>query len=121
MLLRLPNSAARFAVLVLAFAIAAALTFFSIRNARAANQSGIGTRAGYEAAARLEPANPENWHLLGRYWQYTLDEPDPGRAISNFRRPLSLNPRYPDASLELGALDDSDGDFTAAPYAYLQP
>jgi hypothetical protein len=119
MLLRLSNSAARFAVLVLAFALAAALTFFSIRNARAANQYGLGTRAGYEAAARLEPANPENWYLLGRYWQYTLDEPDPGRAISNFRRALSLNPRYPDAWLDLGTLYESEGDFPAARDAYL--
>jgi hypothetical protein len=120
MFLRLPNSAARFAVLVLAFALAAALTFFSIRNARAANQSGLATRAGYEAAARLEPANPENWYLLGRYWQYTLDEPDPGRAIGNFRRALSLNPRYPDAWLDLGTLYEAEGDLSAARDAYLQ-
>ena len=120
MLLRLPNSAARFAVFVLAFALAATLTFFGIRNARAANKSGLGTRAGYEAAARLEPANPENWYHLGRYWQYTLDEPDPGRAISNFRRALSMNPRYPDAWLDLGTLYESEGDLRAARDAYLQ-
>src|SRR5260370_8991773 len=95
MLLRLPNPAARFAVLVLAFALATTLTFFTVRNARAANQAELGTRAGYEAAASLEPANPENWYLLGRYWQYTLDDPDPALAINNFPRALALNPRYP--------------------------
>ncbi|HXN50661.1 MAG TPA: tetratricopeptide repeat protein [Candidatus Acidoferrum sp.] len=120
MLLRLPNPAARLAVLVFAFALAAILTFFAIRNARAANQAGLGTRAGYEAAARLEPANPETWYLLGRYWQYTLDEPDPGRAIHNFRRALSLNPRSADAWLDLGAVYESEGDFPAARDAYLQ-
>ncbi len=120
MLLRLPNPAARLAVVVLAFALAAALTFFSVRNARAANQAGLGTRAGYEAAASLEPANPENWYLLGRYWQYTLDDPDPALAISNFRRALSLNPRYADAWLDLGTVYESEGDFSAARDAYLQ-
>ena len=53
MLLRLPNPAARLAVLVFAFALAAILTFFAMRNARAANQAGLGTRAGYEAAERF--------------------------------------------------------------------
>jgi len=120
MLLRLPNPAARLAVVVLAFALAAALTFFSVRNARAANQAGLGTRAGYEAAASLEPANPGNWYLLGRYWQYTLDDPDPALAISNFRRALSLNPRYADAWLDLGTVYESEGDFSAARDAYLQ-
>jgi cytochrome c-type biogenesis protein CcmH/NrfG len=92
MLLRLPNPAARLAVLAFALVLAATLTFLSVRNARAANQAGLGTRAGYEAAARLEPANPENWYLLGRYWLYTLDDPDPSRAIISFRRAVSLVP-----------------------------
>ena len=120
MLLRLPNPAARLAILFLAVALAAALTFFSIRNARAANQAGLGTRAGYEAAARLEPTNPDNWYRLGRYWQYTLDDPDPALAISNFRRALSLNPRYADAWLDLGTVYESEGNFSAARDAYLQ-
>jgi TPR repeat len=120
MLLRLPNPAARLAVLVLAFALAVTLAFFSVRNARAANQAGLGTRAGYESAASLEPTNPENWYLLGRYWQYTLDDPDPALAINNFRRALSLNPRYADAWLDLGAVYESEGNFAAARDAYLQ-
>src|ERR1700730_7327398 len=120
MLLRFPNAAARLAVLVFALALAATLTFFGIRNARAASQAGLGTHAGYEAAVRLEPSNPENWYLLGRYWQYTLDEPDPTRAISNFRRALSLNPRFVNASLEVGAIYEPDGDTSAAREAYLQ-
>jgi Tetratricopeptide repeat len=120
MLLRLPNPAARLAVLALALGLAATLTFLGVRNARAANQAGLGTRAGYEAAARLEPGNAENWYLLGRYWQYTLEEPDPNRAISNFRRALFLNPRSADAWLDLGAVYESEGDFPSARDAYLQ-
>jgi TPR repeat protein len=106
MLLRLPNPAARLAVLLLSITLAAIPSFFSIRNVRAAHEDGLGTRTGFEAAARLEPSNPENWYLLARYWQYTLDEPDPSRAIANFRRALSLNPRFTDAWLDLGTIYD---------------
>ena len=120
MLLRVPNPAVRLAVVLLAFALAAALTFFSIRNARAANLAELGTRAGYEAAVRLEPANAENWYFLGRYWQYSLDDPNPSLAISSFRRALSLNPRYSDAWLDLGTVYEFEGDSSAARDAYLQ-
>src|SRR3979490_1135928 len=114
MLLRLPNSAALLAVLVFALALAATLTFFGIRNARATSRAGLGTRAGYEAAVRLEPSNPENWDLLGGYWQYTLDEPDPNRSISNFRRALSLRPIAATTLIDLSPVYESEGDFPAA-------
>jgi tetratricopeptide (TPR) repeat protein len=120
MILRLSNPAARLAMVVFAFVLAATLAFFSIRNARAVSQAGLGTRAGYEAAVRLEPDNAENWYLLGRYWQYTLDEPNPARAISNFRLALSLNPRSADTWLDLAAVYESEGDFALARDAYLQ-
>jgi len=121
MLLRLPNPAARLAVLVFAFALAVTLTFLSVRNARAVNNAGLGTRAGYEAAVRLEPANAENWYLFGRYWQYTLDEPDSRRAISNFRRALAINPAYTDAWLDLASVYETEGNAPAALDAFLQP
>jgi hypothetical protein len=120
MLLRLPNPAARFAVLVFSITLAATLSFFGIRNARASYEAALGTRAGYEAATRLEPDDSENWYLLGRYWQYTLEEPDPSRAIDNFRHALSLNPRSADAWLDLGTVSESEGNFAAARDAYIQ-
>src|SRR5579864_7022303 len=104
MLLRLPNPAARLGVLVLSIILAGVLCLSSIRDARADHEAGLGTRAGFEAAARLEPGNPENWYQLGRYWQYTLDDPDPRHAIDNFRHALSLNPGSADAWLDLGTI-----------------
>lgn len=120
MILRLSSPAARLAVIALAFALAFTLAFFSVRNARAAGQVALGTRAGYEAAVRLEPANSENWYLLGRYWQYSLDDPDPARAVANFRRALSLNPHSADAWLDLAAVFETEDDFASAREAYLQ-
>jgi len=120
MLLRPPNVPARLAIALLALALAATLAYSSIRNARAAHQASLGTRSGYEAAARLEPGNPENWYLLGRYWQYTLDEPDARRAIQNYRHSLSVNPRSANAWLELAAVYESEGDLPNARDAFLQ-
>ena len=52
MLLRLPNGAAHFAVIVFAFAIAAALPFFGVRLVRVANQVELATRELSWAAAK---------------------------------------------------------------------
>jgi hypothetical protein len=120
MLLRLPNAPARLAVAILAVALAATLAYYSIRNARAVRQASLGTRLGYETAARLEPDNAENWYLLGRYWQYSLDEPDASRAIRNYRDSLSLNPRSADTWLDLAAVYESEGDLRSAREAFLQ-
>lgn len=120
MLLRLPNSAARLAVVCVAFTLATTLAYSSIRNARAVHQAALGTRSGYETAVRLEPANPENWYVLGRYWQYTLDEPDAPRAIENYRHSLSLNPHSADTWLDLAAVYESTGDLSNARDAFLQ-
>src|SRR5260370_8275513 len=92
MLLRLPNVPARLATVFFALLLGLILAYLSIRNARADYYANLATRAGYETAARLEPENAVNWYLLGRYWQYTLDEPDARRAILNYRHAISLNP-----------------------------
>jgi tetratricopeptide (TPR) repeat protein len=120
MLLRLPNLPARLALALFASALAATLAYFSIRNALAVHQASRGTRSGYETAARLEPDNAENWYLLGRYWQYSLDEPDARRAVQNYRHALFLNPRSADTWLELAAVYDSEGDLQNARDAFLQ-
>ncbi len=120
MLLRLPNVPARLAVVLLALTLAVTLAYCSIRNADAVHEASLGTRSGYETAARLEPGNAENWHLLGRYWQYTLDEPDARRAIQNYRHALFLNPRSADTWLDLAAVYESEGDLQNARDAFLQ-
>jgi len=120
MLLRLPNAPARAAVAILAFTLAATLAYSSIRNARAVHQASLGTRPGYETAARLESDNAENWYLLGRYWQYSLDEPNASHAIQNYRHSLSLDPRSADTWLDLAAVYESEGNLQSARDAFLQ-
>jgi tetratricopeptide (TPR) repeat protein len=120
MLLRLPNVQARLATVCFAAILGAALAYFSISNARADYYVSLATRVGYEKATRLEPENAVNWYLLGRYWQYTLDEPDARRAILNYRHAISLNPHSAATWLDLAAAYESEGDIQDARGAFLQ-
>src|SRR2546423_2638322 len=118
MLVRLPNPASRFLLPSLAFILCAGLSYFSIRVAWAAHKIGLGTAAGFQAAVRWEPSNAENWYLLGRYWQYTLDEPDAERAIRYYRSALALNPHDAGVWMDLGTAYESEGNWQAAGDAF---
>ena len=117
--LRLANPAARLLLVLFAFLLVLALSFFSIRNALAAYCAGLATSAGYERAVQLEPGNYENWYLLGHYWQYSLNEPDPARAIDDYRVALQLNPRFSDAWLDLATLYEFEDRLPEARDAFL--
>ena len=120
MVLRLSSAAARLTLVFIALILATTLSYSSIRNALAAYYSGLETQAGYERAAQLEPGNPEHWFLLGRYWQYNLEDPDVGRALNAYRTSLSLDPRDASVWLDLATAYESQGDLPAAREAFLQ-
>lgn len=105
MLSRLANPAARFIFILFALV-------FSIRNALAAHHAGLGTSAGYERATHLEPGKIENCYLCGRYWQHTLEEPNPAHAVNDCRTALSLNLQ---SWLDLGTLYESEGTASQTP------
>lgn len=119
MVLRLKRRAYRAGVLVAATVGGTALSFFGIRNALAVHASGLGTRAGFERAVHLEPQNARNWYLLGRYWQYNIENPDLQRAIANYRRALSLEPNSADTWLDLASAYDGEGLTDHARQAFL--
>jgi len=119
MILRLSSNAQRGLLIVASFAVALILSYFSIRNALAAHYAGLETPEGYERATHLEPANPRNWYLLGRYWQYNLEDPDAARAIRSYLSALSLNPGSSDTWLDLATTYESEGNLTAARDAFL--
>ena len=95
------------------------LSYFSVRNALAAHFVGLQTRQGYERATRLEPRDFQNWLLLGRYWQYSLEETDTPRALQAYNVALSLNPRSADLWSDAGAAYETEGDIAAARDAFL--
>jgi tetratricopeptide (TPR) repeat protein len=120
MVLRLSSAPARLTLVLVAFLLAAMLAYFSVRNALAAYDRGLQTRVGYERAARREPTNAENWFLVGRYWQYNLEESDAQRAINAYRTSLSLDPRAAVVWLDLATAYESQGDLPATREAYQQ-
>lgn len=114
MILRLSTSAERAALAVAALLLAAFLSYFSIRNARAEHLVGLETVDGLSRAVELEPNNARNWFLLGRYWLYNLEDPDVPRAIRIYETSLALDPRSAETWLDLAAAYESLNDLAAA-------
>jgi hypothetical protein len=103
------------AVVVLCF-----LSYFSIRVARAAHATGLNTRQGYERAVRLEPSDPRNWYLLGRFYQYDFEQPNPDTALQALLVARSLDPTSADILLDLATNYDEAGKNAEARAAYLE-
>src|SRR4029077_5326192 len=120
MIIRLSSPAAHGPLVLFALVLAVGLSYSGIRNAVAANDAGLNTAEGFERAARLEPDSPRNWDLLGRYWQYNMDDPDAQRAIRAYQTALSLDPRSASTWLDLGMAYESEGDPARAQNAFLQ-
>jgi len=78
-----------------------------------ANRRGPCTRGAPRAA------DPRNWYLLGRYWQYNLEDPDAQRAIRFYLSALSLNPLSPETWLDLATAYESESNLVAARDAFL--
>jgi hypothetical protein len=116
---RLSSSANRGVILALALATALFLAYFSIRNAFAAHYADLQTLQGYERATRLEPDNFNNWYLLGRYWQYNLEDADAARAIRAYTVASQLSPGSADIWLDLAISFESEGNIPAAREAFL--
>jgi tetratricopeptide (TPR) repeat protein len=118
--LRLSSSAQRGVLVLGATFVAALLSYFSIRNARADHFAGLETRQALERATELEPGDARNWYLLGRYWQFNLEDPDAQKAARAYKTGVSLDPRSTVSWLGLGAAYESIGDLAHAREAFLQ-
>src|SRR5215831_12156186 len=116
---RISTPSYRATILALALLAAGFLSYFSIRNALAAHNADLQTLAGYERATQLEPGDFRNWHLLGRYWQYNLEDADTSRAIHAYTVALSLNPHSAEVWLDLAAAHEAEGNLAAARDAFL--
>jgi tetratricopeptide (TPR) repeat protein len=120
MILRLSNSAQRGALALAAFLVAALLSYFSVRNARADHFAGLPTRQGLERATQLEPGDARNWYLLGRYWQFNLEDSDAQKAAGAYKTAVSIDPHSTVSWLGLGSAYESVGDLPHAREAFLQ-
>lgn len=120
MILRLSSSAQRAALVLVAFLVAALLSYFSVRNARADHFASLQTLQALERATQLEPGDARNWYLLGRYWQFNLEDSDPKKAVRAYQTAVSLDPRSTVSWLGLGSAYESAVDLARAREAFLQ-
>src|SRR6266851_5185426 len=120
MILRLSSSAQRGALVFGAAFAAVFLSYFSVRNARADHFAGLPTRQALERATELEPGDARNWYLLGRYWQFSLEDSDAQKAVRAYKIAVSVDPRSTVSWLGLGSAYDSVGDLAHAREAFLQ-
>ena len=120
MILRLSSPAQRGMLVAVAFLVAALLSYSSIRNARAEHFAGLQTLKELERATQLEPGHARNWYLLGRYWQFNLDDSDAQQAIRAYQIAASIDPHSAEAWLGLGSAQESVGNLAAARGAFLQ-
>src|SRR6202163_1998958 len=119
MLVSLSSAAARGALVGVALAIAAYLSYFSVQTARARYYTATETLHGFERATEIEPGNARNWYLLGRYLQYSFEDSNPQRAISSYLRSLEIDPNATSTWLELAATYESEGNDVAARNAFI--
>jgi tetratricopeptide (TPR) repeat protein len=120
MILRLSSPASRGMLVALGVALTSGFCYSGIRNAMAVHNAGLNTLEGYERATQLEPDDARNWYLLGRYWQYNMEEPDARRAIRAYQTAVVYDSHSADAWLDLGTAYESEGDIAAARNAFLQ-
>jgi len=109
----------RLLVVISSCAIAIVLSYFGFRNAIATYYLNLDTRAGYERAVALEPANARNWFLLGRSYLYDFEQPEPALAVQSLRKAVALDPYSAEALLDLAAAYDGQGDTANARQAFL--
>src|SRR6266853_1448308 len=109
----------RLLIVIFSLALATFLSYFGVRNAIATYYLNLDTRAGYERAAALEPANARNWFLLGRSYLYDFEQPEPALAVQSFRKAVALDPYSAEALLDLAAAYDGQGDTANARQAFL--
>src|ERR1700686_677056 len=115
----LPSAAGRGALVGVALAMAAYLSYFSVQTARARYYTETQTLQGFERATQIEPDDARNWYLLGRYLQYSFEDANPQRAISSYRKSLEIDPLATATWLELAATFESEGNDVAARNAFL--
>jgi hypothetical protein len=119
MTVSLSSAAARGALVGIALVVAAYLSYFSVRTARATYYTDSETLHGFERATQIEPGNARNWYLLGRYLQYSFEDSNQQRAIASYRKALEIDPGYTSAWLELAATYESEGNDMATRNAFL--
>lgn len=104
------NPVERWTAVTIAIALAAWLCYVGAIHGLAGHYAASANPDDWSRAARIEPANGENWYRLGRYRQLDFDHQDIPLAISFYRRAVQLNPRSAYYKLDLASALEMSGD-----------
>src|SRR5258707_6422838 len=103
MILRLSDSLSRGMLVIGSLLVALWVSFFGVRGGIAGLAADSESINELRWSVRLEPNNPEFWYRLGHYQQFNLEQPDVVTAVVSYKKAIALNPRYTQASFDLGA------------------
>src|ERR1700728_4433441 len=110
----LANSNVRWPAMVIAVAAAVWLCYAGVKHGIAGHFAASSDAADWSRGARIEPANPENWYRLGRYYQLDFEHADLPLAISDYRRAVQLNSRSAFYKLDLASALEMSGNIAEA-------
>jgi hypothetical protein len=112
------NSNLRWPAIFIAVAAAIWLCYAGVKHGIAGHFAASSDANDWSRALRVEPANPENWYRLGRYYQLDFEHADLSLAISDYRRAVQLNPRSAFYKLDLASALEMSGDIAEADQYY---
>lgn len=112
------DSRSRLAILCLAGAIALMLVYQSTRLCLAWYWGCSNDVSQQLRGAKLIPGDAQAWDRLGQAVQWNFDSPNPGLAVSYYRKAVADDPRSADDWLNLANAYEAVGDAAAASSAY---
>ncbi|HLJ40757.1 MAG TPA: hypothetical protein VKT50_04655, partial [Candidatus Acidoferrales bacterium] len=118
MLIDLSSARSRWSFLFLVVLAAGEFSFLAAKVWLAEQWNESSNPKKWLAAAQLEPGNGQYSEQLGLYDELNLERRDESRAAYYLQRAAQIDPRSERPWLELAALDEERGDFSAAKQAY---
>lgn len=115
---REPTATVRWAAFAAIVLVSAALTVSAARYAVADQWAQSTNAALWLRAAKLEPANAENWYRLGRYRQFDFENGDLPLAISYYERATAVDPGSSSYWMDLGSAYEMTGNVAGADLAF---
>ena len=101
---------------VLLFCFYSVLVWFLVKPLIAWFSLGKADEKGLISALKYDSGNASYHYLLGRFYHVSIDNPDPEKAASHYRRSITLNPLQPGAWIELSKIYQLDGKAAEAEY-----
>lgn len=101
---------------VLLFGLYSVLVWFLVKPLIAWFSLGKADEKGLISALKYDSGNASYHYLLGKFYHVNIENPDPGKATSHYRRSIALNPLQPGAWIELSKIYQLDGKAAEAEY-----